>query len=123
MVWFGLVRPFIAELIYFVFVLVTTRNFTVIFLHFANFTNFFLSIWKAVLKQFNFAINHKSSGKMESVTMDVVTEENQERCLEIQDQASKEVGRGKSLSFIRELKQATFLSTRTAAGSELRCYR
>ena len=84
------VRPFIAELIYFVFVLVTTRNFTVIVLHFANFTNFFLSIWKAIFKQFNFAVNHKSSGKMESVPMDVVAEENQEEFLEIQDQASEE---------------------------------
>ena len=60
-------------------------------MHFANFTNFFLSIWKAIFKQFNFTVNHKSSGKMESVTMDVVAEENQEECLGIQDQASGEV--------------------------------
>ena len=77
-----------AELIYFVFVSVTTQNVTVIVLHFAN---FFLSIWKAIFKQFNFTVNHKPSGKMESVTMDVVAEENQEECLEIQDQASGEV--------------------------------
>ena len=71
-----------AELIYFVFVLVTTRNLTVIVLDFANFTNLFLSIsWKAIFKQFNVTVNHKSSGKMESVTMDVVAEENQEECL------------------------------------------
>ena len=68
-----------AELIY--FVLVTSRNLTVIVLHFAKFTNFFPSIWKAIFKQFNFTINHKSSGKMKSVTMDVVAEENEEECL------------------------------------------
>ena len=62
-----------------------------IVLHFANFTNFFLSIWKAIYKQFNFTVRHKSSGKIESVTMDVVAEENQEECLGIQDQASGEV--------------------------------
>ena len=55
------------------------------------FAKFFLSIWKAIFKQFNFTLNHKSSGKMESVTMDVVAEENQEECLGIQDQASAEV--------------------------------
>ena len=77
-----------AELIYFVFVLVTTRNLTVIALHF---TNLFPSIWKAIFKQFNFTANDKSSWKMESVTMDVVAEENQEECLGIQDPASGEV--------------------------------
>ena len=65
-----------AELVYVVFVLVTTRNLTVIVLHFAN---FFLSIWKAIFKQFNNTVNHKSSGKMESFTIDVVAEENEER--------------------------------------------
>ena len=95
-----------AELVYFVFVLVTTRNLTEIVFQFANITNFFPSIWKAIFQQFNFAVNHKSSGKMESVTMDVVAEENQEECLGIQDQASawrstgNNEGRGKSLSFI-----------------------
>ena len=74
-----------AELIYFVIVLVTTRNLTVIVLHFANFTNFFLSICKAIIEQFNFTVNHKSSGKIESVAMDVVAEANQEECLGIQD--------------------------------------
>ena len=48
-------------------------------------------MWKAISKQFNFTVNHKSSGKMESVTLDVVAEENQEECLPIQDQASGEV--------------------------------
>ena len=52
---------------------------------------FFLSIEKAIFKQFKFTVNHKSSGKIESVTMDVVAEENQEECLKIQDQASGEV--------------------------------
>ena len=80
-----------AKLIYFVFVLDTTRNLTVIVMHFANFTNFFLSIWKAVFKQFNFTVNHKSYGKMETVTMDIVAEKNQEECLGIQDPASGEV--------------------------------
>ena len=56
-----------------------------------HFANFFLSIWKAIFKQSNFSVNHKSSGKMESVTMNVVAEENQEECLGIQDQASVEV--------------------------------
>ena len=63
-------------------------KFNVIVLHFAN---FFVSIWKAIFKQFNFTVNHKLSGKMESVTMDVVAEENQEECPGIQDQASAEV--------------------------------
>ena len=76
---------------YFVFVLVSTRNLTVIVLHVANCTNFFLSIWKAVFKQFNFTVNHKSYGKMESITMDVVVEKNQEECLGTQDPARGEV--------------------------------
>ena len=63
-----------AKLIYFVFV--KTRDLTVIVLHFAN---FFLSIWKAIFKQFNFTVNRKSLCKMVSVTMG------------IQDQASGEV--------------------------------
>ena len=46
-----------------------------IVLHCANFTNFFLLLWKATFKQFNFTVNHKSSGKMESVTMYEVAEE------------------------------------------------
>ena len=42
-------------------------------------------------KQFNSTLIYKSSEKMESVTMDVVAEENQEECLRIrQDQASGE---------------------------------
>ena len=66
-----------------------TQNLTEIFLHFAN---FFLSILKAIFKQFNFTVNHKSSGKnMEIVTMDVALKENQEEYLGIQDQASGEV--------------------------------
>ena len=67
------------------FVLVTTRNLTVTVLHYANFTNFL----QAIFKQFNFTVNHKSSGKMESVTMDVVAEENQEECLGIQPRSRK----------------------------------
>ena len=59
----------------------------ILVLHFAN---FFLLIRKAIYKQFNFTVNRKSSGKIESVTMDVVVEENHE-CLGIQDQASGEV--------------------------------
>ena len=80
-----------AELICFVFELVTTRNLTVIVLQFANFTNFFLLIWKAIFKRINFTVNHKSSGKMESVTMDVIAEDNQE----IQDQTSGDEERRK----------------------------
>ena len=68
----------LAELIYFVFVLVTTRNLTVNVLHFVS---FFLPIWNAIFKQFNITVNHKLSGKMESLTMDVVAEENQDECL------------------------------------------
>ena len=60
-------------------------------MNFANIANVFLSIWKAIFKQFNFAVNHKSYGKMESVTMNVVAEENQEECLGIRHQASGEV--------------------------------
>ena len=59
-----------------------------IVLHFAN---FFLSIPKAIFKQFNIMVNHKSSGKTESVTIDVVAEGNQEECRGIQDQGSAEV--------------------------------
>ena len=50
----------------------------------------FLSIWEAIFKQFNFTVNHKLSGKMESVRMDVVAEENQEESLGKQDLASGE---------------------------------
>ena len=67
-----------AELIYFVFVLVTTRNLTANVLLFVS---FFLSIWNAIFKQFNITVNHKLSGKMESLTMDVAAEENQDECL------------------------------------------
>ena len=59
---------------------------TVIVLHFAN---FFLSIWKAIFKQFKITVKHKLCEK--SVTMDLVAEENQEECVGIQDQASGEV--------------------------------
>ena len=78
-----------AELIYFVFVLVSTRNLTVIVLHFANFTNFFLPIWKAI---FN------------------VAEENQEECLGIQDQASGEV----QVSMEAEVSHCHLLAKRRA---------
>ena len=57
-----------------------------IVLHFAN---FFLSIWKAIFKQFKITVKHKLCEK--SVTMDLVAEENQEECVGIQDQASGEV--------------------------------
>ena len=57
-----------------------------------HFANFFLSIWKAIFKQFNIAVvSHKSYGKIESVTIDVIAEENQGECLGIKDQASGEV--------------------------------
>ena len=48
-------------------------------MHFANFTSFFLSIWKAIFKQFKF-FNQKSSRKMKIVAEDVVEKE----CLGIQ---------------------------------------
>ena len=48
-------------------------------------------IWKQFFKQFNFTVNHKSSGKMESVRMVGVAEENQEDFLGIQYQANGEV--------------------------------
>ena len=51
--------------------LVASQDLSVIVLHVENITNLFLSIWKAIFKQFNFTVNHKSSGKMESVTVDV----------------------------------------------------
>ena len=44
-----------------------------------------------MFRQFYFTVNHKSSREMESVTMDVVAEENEDECLGIQDQASGEV--------------------------------
>ena len=78
-------------------------------MHFENFTNFFLSIWKAIFKQFNFTVNHKSPGKMESVTMDVAAQENQE-CLEIQDQASGEV----QVSMKAEVSHCHLLAKRRA---------
>ena len=62
-----------------------------LFCIFANFKNLFLSIWKAIYKQFNFTVNHKSSGKIESITTDVVAEGNQEEYLGIEDQASGKV--------------------------------
>ena len=83
---------------------------TVIVLCFENFTNIFLSIWKAIFKQFKFTVNHKSSGKMESVTMDVVAEENQEECLGIQDQAIREV----QVSMEAEVSDCHLLTKRRA---------
>ena len=69
-----------------------------------------MSIWKAIFKQFNFTVNHKSSGKMESVTMDVVAEENQEEVLGIQDQASGEV----QVSMKAEVSHCHLLAKRRA---------
>ena len=56
-------------------------------------------------------ITIKSSGKMESATMDVVAEENQEECLGIQDQASGEV----QVSVEAEVNHCNFSATRRAA--------
>ena len=104
-------------MIYFVFVLVTTRNLTVIVFQFANITNFFPSIWKAIFKQFNFTVSRKSSEKMESVTMDVVAEENQEECLGIQYQSS-----GKVLVTMKaEVSHCHLLAKRRAGLAELEC--
>ena len=75
-----------------------------------HFANFFLSIWKAIFKKFNFTVNHKSSGKMKSVTMDVVAEENQEECLGTQDQASGEV----QVSMKAEVSHSHLLAKRKA---------
>ena len=77
---------------------------------FANFTNFFLLIWKAIFKQFNFTVNHKSSEKTKSVTIDVVAEENQEECLGIQNQASGEV----DVSMKAEVSHCHLLAKRRA---------
>ena len=72
------------------YILVTTRHCI-----FAKCTTCILQILQFSFyrsgKQFLNNLSHKSSGKMESVTMDVVAEENQEESLGIQDQASGEV--------------------------------
>ena len=94
--------------------LVTTPNLTVNVLHFANFTNFFLSIWKAICKQFNFTLNQKSSGKMESVTMVAVAEENQKECLVIQDQANG----GVHVSMEAEVSHCPLLAKRSRRRNE-----
>ena len=86
-VWFGL-TSLNSDIFVFLYLIVPRRNLTAVVLHFAN---FFLSMWETISKQFNFTVNNKSSGKMESVTLDVVAKENQEECLGIQDQASREV--------------------------------
>ena len=63
-----------------------------------------------IFKQFNFTVNHKSAGKMESITMDVVAENNQEECLEIQDQTSGEV----QVSMESEVSHSRLLAKREA---------
>ena len=63
-------------------------NLTVIVLHFANFTNFFLSIWKAIFKQFSFTVNHKSSERYDKCSCGT---ESRRMPANIQDQASGEV--------------------------------
>ena len=62
-----------------------------------------------LFKQSNFTVNHKSCGKMESVAMDVVAEENQEECLGIQDQTSAEV----QVSMEVEVSHCHLLAQRT----------
>ena len=70
-----------------------------------NFTDFFLLIWKAIFKQFNFTANHKSSGKMESC-YDGFSCGRESRRMPGNTRSSKcrstgiNGGRGKSFSFI-----------------------
>ena len=65
---------------------------------------------RAIFKQFNVTVNHKSSGKMESVMMDAVAEEIQEECQGIPDQASGEV----QVSMEAEVSHCHLLAKRRA---------